>query len=238
MRTPICRVYEFFRPDQLARALEESCETEDQEISDNAHAIVREAFEGCGTIMHDVDYELSETLNGCTKDWLRRRMLGAVCGRQEKKRKRPFEVLKVGVHIRWGDVAPDTINNDGVLWGLRSMRVAEINTAVKRLANCGTPIEVKVYSEKLSPTVKSTLDFDYDLVDSGDDLSDLCDLSDNDVLLVGGSSFGVAAFQLSNAALLVVSDNGGYKYAGTATKDFLPLTFSEFRQSNVCAFVA
>lgn len=76
-------------------------------------------------------------------------------------------------------------------------------------------LDVRVAMEQHSAQVLSRLQFtDYTLIDSGDMLNDLHALSDSDVLLLGGSSYGVLVHLLAppGGLSIVGGPVGGGKY--------------------------
>ncbi|KAI5478734.1 hypothetical protein MNV49_004659 [Pseudohyphozyma bogoriensis] len=229
--SPVCVAYDRIQKEALHAILDESCEGADQRKA--AQDKLAEIFKGCGTILHQEWDELREHLNGCTEPWVKRVMLESVCGRPNK-RPPPSAAVHVGIHLRWGDVA--TEDPSQVDW-VRAMRIEDINAVVASVKRCGREMRVRLFAEGFPESGRNVFDFPHELVDSGNDVQDLCEMGKSDVLIAGGSSFAVLGWQLSWAKVAVISDQGHYKYYGTERPGFVPLALNEWRHEDICTML-
>lgn len=228
----MCVAYDHLLPDDLHYILASSCNSPEAEARSRER--LAEVYKGCGTIIHVVGYnaELNEQLNGCTAPWVKQAMLGPVCGR--KTPDKPTGVTRVGVHFRWGDVATDDPSHPD--W-TRTMSYANINKVIASIEKCGQPMAIRVFAEDFPEEARSRFEFTHELVDSGNDIDDLCELSNNDVIVAGGSSFAVLAAQMSYARLAIVSDQGSYKYDGWKRDDFEPMSLRKWSSTDICPYL-
>ncbi|KDE03604.1 hypothetical protein MVLG_05939 [Microbotryum lychnidis-dioicae p1A1 Lamole] len=75
-----------------------------------------------------------------------------------------------------------------------SMQLSHINDIISKLRAASAELDIRVVMENANSTVLNLLDFkDYTLVDTGNSSADLFSLADNDVILLGESSFGALA---------------------------------------------
>ncbi|SCV70535.1 BQ2448_1929 [Microbotryum intermedium] len=147
---------------------------------------------GCTVILEDIVHEVVEDLNACYRDFVRQR-IGGIEGRRLDRQSVvgppgiDRTALSCGVHIRWGDAAMF----EGTMDTPRgSMQVVHINNIISKLRARFAKLDIRVVMESANATVLGLLDFkDYTVIDSGDSFADLFALADNDVTLLGGSSY-------------------------------------------------
>ncbi|KAJ7237569.1 hypothetical protein B0H12DRAFT_1138786 [Mycena haematopus] len=162
----------------------------------------------------------TQDLNGCIMSWVRDRLAPDshfLPSTLSLPLNRP---ITVGVHIRWGDTRSDFKELGGSrLYG--SMALPNVVRVLKdireRLGQHG--VKLTVLMQLQDPEVLSILDetqLEYTVVDSGDTVGDLYKLSNNDILLVGESSYGVLAHLIAPPGLTIVEMQNNYgKYTNT-----------------------
>ncbi|GAA6024451.1 hypothetical protein JCM10207_005770 [Rhodosporidiobolus poonsookiae] len=162
-------------------------------------------LEGCTVILDSERNEVNEHLNGCIHGWLRER-LGAVPDSPWDPNR-----ITVGVHIRWGDSA-------GQFRG--SMQLSNVNTVLKDLAaqfgedKLDVTIAMENHDTKILEQVAVKK---YRLVDSGNGIKDMFTLADNNVLVLGGSSYAAMAHLLAPRGLSIVEGPGELKFDNTSS---------------------
>ncbi|SCZ87557.1 BZ3500_MvSof-1268-A1-R1_Chr2-2g05023 [Microbotryum saponariae] len=156
---------------------------------------------GCTIILEDIVHEVVEDLNACYRNFVRQR-IGGIEGRRldrpsvEGSAVSPDRTaLSCGVHIRWGDAEMF----EGTMEKPRgSMQLAHINDIISKLRARFVKLDIRVVMENVNATVLGLLDFgDYTVIDSGDSFADLFALADNDVTLLGGSSYSALSHMLA-----------------------------------------
>lgn len=220
----------------------------------------------CGTLYHNVrEPEVIQDLNGCVHGYFQRALRHPICEARWEERDRKAEQLRVqvggkaaevkpakewsmfppsaiakdnelrrvGVHMRWGDTQPAKGQEAD---RTRGITVKEVNAAIAILSACDVPLEVRVYGEGLPEWVWSRFTFKYQLVDSGDSITDLCRLGQSDVIVGGASGFAMMAHHLGRNKLQLVTDVGIYKYKDMNTTDFTVLPLDSLGGS-VCEFL-
>src|ERR1700753_2253287 len=121
----------------------------------------------------------------------------------------PNRPVTVGVHIRWGDTRGKFKQLAGTdLYG--SMALPNVVRILKDIRDSPVGqhgVNITVLMQLHDPEVLSILDepgLNYTVVDSGDTVGDLYKLSNNDILLVGESSYGVLAHLIAPPGLTIV----------------------------------
>lgn len=175
---------------------------------ENAEVLaLRQRLAPCHIIIDDIPDELYEGFNGCIRPFVRERLGGIAERRLGRQRK-----LSVGIHIRWGDTA----NPEGGMTFRGSMDIVHINNIVRDARERFGPLDIKLVMENHDSMVLDHLNFgDYELVDTGDSVADLKTLADNDLLLLGGSSYGATAHLLAPPGLTIVEGGEDVKYKDT-----------------------
>lgn len=137
-----------------------------------------------------------QDVSGCIRPFVRDRLDGI-----DQRRLGTARKLSVGVHIRWGDAA----HEPGATRFRGSMDLDHINTIIHDARERFAPLDIRVIMENHDDSVLDKLTFgDYTLVDSGDSMADLKMLADNDLLLLGSSSYGVLSHLLAPKGLSIV----------------------------------
>ncbi|KAJ7864030.1 hypothetical protein B0H13DRAFT_2069863 [Mycena leptocephala] len=158
-----------------------------------------------------VDLDVSETtndLNGCIMGWVRERLTPDMPPLPPLAFP-PDRPISVGVHIRWGDTAAH-VNRTGPFYG--SWELSALQRVLGDLYEAAGPhgVVLRVAMEHADADVLAQLGLGmtsnatYTLLDSGDAFADLRELSYNDVLLLGESSYGVLAHLIAPPGLTIV----------------------------------
>jgi hypothetical protein len=169
-------------------------------------------LEGCSTIYHISESERYENLNDCVAPFYRQIMQPFIT--QAIDRYPVTDCVKVGVHMRWGDVALKVSEIDAnTQLNFRSMSISDINKAWNniQLINCKCK-DVSVYIKSGPGFAKGTFSFgDFQVIDTGDDLLDLAHYTRNDILIQGQSSYAVLGLFASTEKKVVITDSPGSK---------------------------
>ncbi|ORY81219.1 hypothetical protein BCR35DRAFT_304067 [Leucosporidium creatinivorum] len=174
---------------------------------------LRQRLAPCHIILDDIPDELYEGFNGCIRPFVRERLGGIAERRLGRQRK-----LSVGIHIRWGDTA----NPEGGMVFRGSMDIVHINNIVRDARERFGPLDIKLVMENHDSMVLDHLNFgDYDLIDTGDSVADLKVLANNDLLLLGASSYGATAHLLAPPGLTIVEGGDDIKYKDTVREAVL-----------------
>ncbi|KAF8180795.1 hypothetical protein K438DRAFT_1841840 [Mycena galopus ATCC 62051] len=169
---------------------------------------IRIAMQDCTSIV-DTEYsEHTQDLNGCIMGWVRDRLAPDSHFLPSTLSFPPNRPVTVGVHVRWGDTRSDFKEWGGNrLYG--SMALPNVVRILKdireQLGQHG--VKVTVAMQLQDPDVLSILnetELDYTVIDTGDTMDDLYILSNNDILLVGESSYGVLAHLIAPPGLTIV----------------------------------
>ncbi|GJN89196.1 hypothetical protein Rhopal_002174-T1 [Rhodotorula paludigena] len=177
-----------------------------------------EQLNNCSVILDAERWELNENLNGCIHGFLRER-LGAVS-------ESPFDPkrVSVGIHVRWGD-------SSGEFRG--SMHIDNINKLLADLQqrfggdNLAITIAMENHDDAVLAQIRAPK---YTLVDSGDGLADMFTLANNNVLLLGGSSYAVMTHLLGPRGLSIVEeDDGQIKYENTTAYGRQTVKIQEYK---------
>lgn len=159
---------------------------------------LRRRLQPCHIIIDDIPDELYEDLNGCIRPSIRERLGGV-----EERRLGTSKKLSVGIHIRWGDAA----GPQGAKTFRGSMDIDNINRVMRdvRRRYSATGLDIRVAMENHDQSVLDGLEFtDYTMVDSSNTISDLKALADNDLILLGSSSYGALSNIMAPKGLTIV----------------------------------
>jgi len=172
-------------------------------------------LEGCNTIYHISERERYENLNDCVAPFYRQIMQPFIT--QAIEQYPVTDCVKVGVHMRWGDLASNSSEIDiNTEFDFRSMSVRDINKAWNNIQfiNCKCR-QVFVYIENGPGFANGTFPFgDYQIVDTGNDLLDLAHYTKNDILLQSRSSYAILGLFSATEKKVVISNAPDYiKYA-------------------------
>lgn len=149
----------------------------------------------CHSIFQKVERELHEDLNDCMSPVYQYLLPSQPSVSMSKH-------LRIGIHIRWGDLArtnmtkiPRNLTLDG--------RSVSIQGAIKALSNI-QPVGCLAHDIRIY--MKGAVKIDglpYRMIDSGDDWKDLLDYMSNDILIQGVSSYPVlGAFAVTNKVII------------------------------------
>ncbi|KAK7023292.1 hypothetical protein R3P38DRAFT_2958815 [Favolaschia claudopus] len=188
---------------------------------------VRERMSDCTGILdlETGEDELVQDLNGCIISWVRSRLIPrlAFSPLPYSPFSPPFaRPISVGVHIRWGDMAapPGTPILTHNFYG--SFNFPEITRVLADLRAYAGPtgIALTIAMEDTNRRVLALLnETEYTLLNSphAKALDDLIALSQNDVLLLGESSFGSLVHLIAPRGLTLVKGDGRLgKFANTS----------------------
>ncbi|KAJ7199783.1 hypothetical protein GGX14DRAFT_699744 [Mycena pura] len=201
------RVQDFLPFDRRERLVRGLCAGEDWARAEMAN--IRAAMEHFTSIVDVTDAkETTEDLNGCVAEWVRRRVAPAPEFALPPLSESPARRVTVGVHIRWGDQAW-FLNETGEFYG--SMAISDIAGILRDIrARWGeSNVEVKIAMQDADHAVLSPLGEQgtaYTLIDSGDPIADLYALSNNDILIVGQSSYAVIAHLIAPPGGLTIAE--------------------------------
>lgn len=110
--------------------------------------------------------------------------------------------LRIGIHIRWGDVKQANITKIPRNLHLNTRSVS-IEGAIQALSNIQS---IGCLAHDIRIYMKDAVEIDglpYRMIDSGDDWKDLLDYMSNDILVQGTSSYPVlGAFAVSNKVII------------------------------------
>ena len=142
----------------------------------------------------DVHYEMSK----CTWKWVKH----IFSNLGHKKR-----TGGIGLHIRWGDMSLPTyaITSDP-LTPERSTPIDKAARLLHKMRECGVQDELSVYMERHNTTMLKGLGEPYRIVDTGDSIDDLLDLSANRILILDISSWTVLAHQIAEGGITIIPD--------------------------------
>ncbi|KAJ6495902.1 hypothetical protein DFH09DRAFT_344477 [Mycena vulgaris] len=179
---------------------------------------VRTDMAECTSILDTDDSETTNDLNGCVMGWVRERLAPT-----------PFRPppttpltrpITVGVHIRWGDTAAAPGEDMATHRFYGSWALPNIVRVLADLRAYAHPhgISLTIAMQNADPAVLAFLNESlYTLLDSDDAFADLRTLSQNDVLLLGESSYGVLAHLIAPPGLTIVQDAGFHKFTNTSS---------------------
>ncbi|KAJ7506039.1 hypothetical protein B0H11DRAFT_1974573 [Mycena galericulata] len=179
---------------------------------------VRTDMATCTSILDEDDSQLTNDLNGCVMGWVRQRLapISPFLPPPTAPLTRP---LTVGVHIRWGDTASEPGEDLALHTFYGSWSLPNIVRLLADLRAYAHPhgIALTIAMQNADPAVLAFLDEPaYTLLDSDDSFTDLRNLSQNDVLLLGESSYGVLAHLIAPPGLTLVQGGAFRKFDNTS----------------------
>ncbi|KAJ7087489.1 hypothetical protein C8R44DRAFT_820203 [Mycena epipterygia] len=178
---------------------------------------VRIDMEQCTSIIDTDESETTNDLNGCVMGWVRERLAPTPSRPQPTA---PLTgPLTVGVHIRWGDTASAPDEDLSTLRFYGSWALPNIVRVLADLREYAHPhgISLTIAMQNADPAVLAFLNEPvYTLLDSNNSFADLRTLSQNDVLLLGESSYGVLAHLIAPPGLTIVEGGGFHKFTNTS----------------------
>ncbi|KAJ6554160.1 hypothetical protein B0H19DRAFT_1152731 [Mycena capillaripes] len=168
----------------------------------------------CTSILDTEEDETMNDLNGCVMGWVRERLAPTLAVRPPQPRP-----LTVGVHIRWGDTAAAPGEDLATHEFYGSWALPNIVRVLADLHAYAHPhgIALTIAMQNADPAVLAFLNEPlYTLLDSDDAIADLRALSQNDVLLLGESSYGVLAHLIAPPGLTLVEGGAFHKFTNTS----------------------
>ncbi|KAJ7690233.1 hypothetical protein B0H17DRAFT_1065292 [Mycena rosella] len=202
------------RMDQVRTDMEECTSILDTEDSE-----VREHLPFRTLRFNEVGFfgKTTNDLNGCVMGWVRERL--APTSFRPSPTAPLTRPITVGVHIRWGDTAAapgEDMATHGFYgsWGLPN--IVRVLADLRAYAH-PHGISLTIAMQNADPTVLEFLNEPvYTLLDSDDAFADLRALSQNDVLLLGESSYGVLTHLIAPPGLTLVEGGGFHKFTNTS----------------------
>ncbi|KAF7313932.1 hypothetical protein HMN09_00551500 [Mycena chlorophos] len=180
----------------------------------------------CTSIIDLENDELIQDMNGCVMPWVRERLSPHfTLPPPLNTGLPPTRPVTVGVHIRWGDtaIAPTNSTFDPATHNFYgSMTLPHISQVLADLVATYPEhgVQITIAMERADARVLDWLELSpgtYTLLDSMDVLGDLQQLSANDVLLLGESSYGVLAHLVAPGPGLTIVEGGGLgKFSNTS----------------------
>ncbi|KAJ7230231.1 hypothetical protein GGX14DRAFT_410180 [Mycena pura] len=224
----LCRIGDYVPHETRAGLVHGLCGGRPSALSEMADVKARMAH--CKSIVDTDQAELEEGLNGCIAGWVRARVGPARQFVLPPLSDPPTRPITVGVHVRWGDMAA-SLNRTGAFYGsmgitdivriLRDIRArwgvvggagVQVKIAMQNSTNAGGGVLSQLRLDDTDAGAWTTLE----VVDSGDPIADLYALSNNDILLVGGSSYALTAHLLAPpGGLTIAGHNSMHKFANT-----------------------
>ncbi|KAJ6458034.1 hypothetical protein C8R47DRAFT_1163656 [Mycena vitilis] len=212
-----CRIQAYVPHDERERLVRAFCEGQPWAIErmDQMRADMAE----CTSIVdtEDSSGETTNDLNGCVMGWVRERLAPPpVRSPLTAPLARP---ITVGVHIRWGDTAAEPGEDMATHTFYGSWSLPNIVRVLADLRKYAHPhgIALTIAMQNADPAVLAFLNEPvYTLLDSDDAFTDLRVLSQNDVLLLGESSYGVMAHLIAMPGLTLVEGGAFHKFMNTS----------------------
>ncbi|CAK5265519.1 unnamed protein product [Mycena citricolor] len=218
-----CRIRDFIPDSERDRFTRGVCDHQPWAL-DRARKL-QHSMSRCTSVVDFNEAEITQDLNGCIMDWVKDRFHPAS--------KFPYDPLppfhppkrpiRVGIHIRWGDTAKQEDLTPSALlehkfYGSFSLRkMLSTLRDIRKLAG-KSGIKLTVAMENADKRVLDLLEEkDYVLLDSRaeDDLDDMRKLSENDILLLGESSWGVLVHLIAPPGLTLVDGGAAQKFSNT-----------------------
>jgi len=154
---------------------------------------------GCGLILDDRPWDVHYDMSKCTWKWVKH--VFSNIGLKKGKR-------GIGLHIRWGDMSLSTYTSTAdPLRPERSTPIDKAAQLLRKMRECGVQDELNVYMEMHNTTMLEGLGEPYHIVDTGDSIEDLLDLSTNRLLILDISSWTVLAHQIADGGITIIPDN-------------------------------
>jgi hypothetical protein len=153
----------------------------------------------CDLILDDRRGDVHYDMNKCTWKWVKH----VFSNFGLKKR-----TGGIGLHIRWGDMSIPTYKEaaSDPLTPERSTPIDKAAQLLRKMRECGVQDELSVYMEWHNTTMLDGLGEPYRIVDTGDSIDDLLDLSSNRILILDISSWTVLAHQIAEGGITIVPD--------------------------------
>ncbi|KAJ7907361.1 hypothetical protein B0H13DRAFT_697466 [Mycena leptocephala] len=212
-----CRIQAYVANPDRDRLVRGLCEGEAWAIE--AMDQVRTDMAECTSILDSEESETTNDLNGCVMGWVRERLAPTSSHPPPPLTVPPTRPITVGVHIRWGDTAATPGEDMATHTFYGSWALPDIVRVLADLRAYAHPhgITLTIAMQQADPVVLAFLNEpQYTLLDSDDVLADLHTLSQNDVLLLGESSYGVLAHLIAPPGLTLVEGGAFHKYTNTS----------------------
>ncbi|KAJ7728288.1 hypothetical protein DFH07DRAFT_1066415 [Mycena maculata] len=211
-----CRIQAYVPQSDRERLVRGLCEREAWAVERMDQ--VRTDMATCTSIIDTDESETTNDLNGCVMGWVRERLAptALLLPPPTAPLTRP---LTVGVHIRWGDTASEPGEDLATHTFYGSWRLPDIVRVLADLRAYAHPhgIALTIAMQNADSAVLAFLDEPvYTLLDSDDSFTDLRKLSQNDVLLLGESSYGVLAHLIAPPGLTIVEGGAFRKFVNTS----------------------
>ncbi|KAJ7221590.1 hypothetical protein GGX14DRAFT_388733 [Mycena pura] len=230
----ICRIEDYVSQPVRKRLVRGLCEGNADAL--DAISKIKADMESCTSIVDSSVGETTENLNGCVAGWVRERLAPPSHTLPIPLTFPPNRPVTVGIHIRWGDTAVPDVGIDHDFRG--SMAIRDIIRILRDIrAQMGERgVKLTIAMEHADPAVLTLLEEkDYTLVDSGNDVAVFQTLSNNDILLLGESSYGVLVHLVAPPGLTIVDKN--YRCVGTiVSKRPIKATFFSKKYTNTTGF--
>ncbi|KAJ7184808.1 hypothetical protein C8R46DRAFT_1186113 [Mycena filopes] len=180
---------------------------------------VRRDMAACTSVVDTDESETTNDMNGCVMGWVRERLAPAPI--REPPTAPLTRPLTVGVHIRWGDTASAPSEDLATHEFYGSWALPNIVRVLADLRAYAHPhgIALSIAMQNADAAVLGFLGEPadtYTLLDSDDAIADLRALSQNDVLLLGESSYGVMAHLIAPPGLTLVEGGAFHKFTNTS----------------------
>jgi hypothetical protein len=151
----------------------------------------------CGLILDDRPADVHYEMSKCTWKWVKHVFSNLGLKKQTGG---------IGLHIRWGDMGRATYGGADRLTPERSTPIDKAAQLLHKMRECGVHDELSVYMESHNTTMLSGLGESYRIVDSGDSIEDLLDLSANRIMILDISSWTVLAHQIAEGSITIIPD--------------------------------
>ena len=152
----------------------------------------------CGLILDDRPPDVHYDMSKCTWKWVKHVFSNIGLKKQTGG---------IGLHIRWGDMSlPTYAVESDPLTPERSTPIDKAAQLLRKMRECGVQDDLSVYMERHNTTMLNGLGEPYRIVDTGDSIDDLLDLSANRILILDISSWTVMAHQIAEGGITVIPD--------------------------------
>ena len=152
----------------------------------------------CGLILDDRPADVHYDMSKCTWKWVKH--VFSNLGLKNR-------TGGIGLHIRWGDMGrPTYAGGADPLTPERSTPINKAAQLLLKMRECGVQDELSVYMESHNTTMLNGLGEPYRIVDTGDSIDDLLDLSANRILILDVSSWTVLAHQIAEGGITIIPD--------------------------------
>jgi hypothetical protein len=185
---------------------------------------------GCQTVWLEVAFDAVEDLNDCAASFYRQKLLRIREAHyrhtlrpylsSEGGHRQAYRCVNVGVHIRFMSGLADNVTDSRVTIGPgteldhRSISLEHIGQALQNVRPLGCPcVSVYLYVKDSPVLLAGVLPSKFSVVDSGDDVADLLHFMQNDVLIMGVSSWSVLGAFASRGKLVITDRPGSDKHS-------------------------